>query len=207
MIDPISSRVVNDENANPDYIYKVIVIGEASVGKSCIMIRAIKDEYNEDYDVTVGADSGTFMSRVNESNVQLQIWDTAGSEKFRSMIHVFFAGSEASLLVYDVTRKKSFEALDYWLKMLKDNTTSDILIILVGNKKDQEENRQVSYKEGEKYANHNNLFAFIETSAKTGEGIIDVFNNVCKTLYMMNKKPKEKGVSLSKKAEDKKGCC
>eukprot|EP00826_Nyctotherus_ovalis_P034797 TRINITY_DN2926_c0_g4_i1.p1 TRINITY_DN2926_c0_g4~~TRINITY_DN2926_c0_g4_i1.p1 ORF type:complete len:142 (-),score=32.69 TRINITY_DN2926_c0_g4_i1:217-642(-) len=141
MTESISCEVIHDESVNPDSIFKVIIIGEASVGKSCIMIRAIKNEYNEDYEITVGADSGTFMSKVNGSVVQLQIWDTAGSEKFRSLIHVFFAGSEAALLVYDITRRKSFETLDYWLKMLRDNTASNVAIVLVGNKKDEESKR------------------------------------------------------------------
>ena len=210
MAELVKFEVINDQNTIPHHIFKVIVIGEASVGKSCIMIRAIKNEYSDDYKVTVGADSGTFMSKVNGSNLQLQIWDTAGSEKFRSMIHVFFVGSEASLLVYDITRKQTFEALDYWLKKLRDNVISNVLIILVGNKKDQEDKREVTYKEGEMYAAKNDLFAFIETSAKTGEGVVEAFKKISKALYLQQrkgKKPDKQGMELIESTKTKGGCC
>ena len=211
MSDNIDCEVIRDKSINPDKAFKVIVIGEAFVGKSSIMIRGIKDEYIEDYEVTVGADSGTFLSRINQENVQLQIWDTAGSEKFRSMIHVFFTKSEGALLVYDITKKESFDALDYWLKMLRDNTTPDISIILVGNKKDQEELRQVKHKDGEKYAYKNALMKFIETSAKTGEGVIDTFKILSKALYSKKraevKENNTSGIKLNAPENTKNGCC
>eukprot|EP01022_Parablepharisma_sp_SALTPOND_P033637 TRINITY_DN89203_c0_g1_i1.p1 TRINITY_DN89203_c0_g1~~TRINITY_DN89203_c0_g1_i1.p1 ORF type:complete len:245 (-),score=29.64 TRINITY_DN89203_c0_g1_i1:43-777(-) len=203
-------EVLRDASSIPDIMFKLIVIGEASVGKSCLMNRAVKDEFEENYEITVGAESSTFIVKIKESIVQLQIWDTAGTEKFRSMIRVFFTGSNGAFLVYDITRKHTFEALDFWLNMLRENTTPDIKIVLVGNKRDQETAREVPYDSGRNYAEKNGLFGFVETSAKTGEGVVDVFKKIAMALYSENQsgatEDKDK-VKLEKKKKKKKGCC
>ena len=180
-------EIVHGEDIIPDLAYKIIVIGEASVGKSCLMIRAVKNEYKEDYEVTIGADSSSLLVKIDNKITELQIWDTAGSEKFRSMIRVFFNNCNGAFLVYDITRKSSFEALDFWLKMLRDNTGPETKIILVGNKIDQEDKREISTEMGKLFAEKNDLFEFVETSAKTGDGVIQVFKKIAKSLYIDTK--------------------
>ena len=204
-------QILRNSSIMPNVMFKLIVIGEASVGKSCIMMRAVKDEYKGNYDVTVGVESNTFMVKINETIVQLQIWDTAGTEKFRSMIRVFFAGSHGTFLVYDITRKDTFEAIDFWLSMLRDNTVPDIKIILVGNKKDKEAERQVPYEIGENYMKKNGLFAFVETSAKTGEGVSDMFVKIAKTMHSENPSgtisSSRASLKLKQAKSSKGGCC
>jgi len=203
-------EVLRECTSIPDTMFKLITIGEASVGKSCLLIRATKDEYREDYQVTVGVDSSTFIVKIKKNIVQLQTWDTAGSEKFRSMIHVFFTGSNGAFLVYDITRKTTFEQLEFWLGLLRDNTTPDIKIVLVGNKKDQESQREVSFEQGKQFAEAHGLFDFVETSAKTGEGVLEIFKKIAVSLYNENlnkQKVAPSGVKLDKKGKEKKGCC
>ena len=203
-------EIIHEDDVIPDVTYKIIVIGEASVGKSCIMIRAVKDQYDEEYEVTIGADSSSLLTKVDGKIVELQIWDTAGTEKFRSMIRVFFTNCNGAFIVYDITRKASFEALDFWLKMLKDNTDPTIRIVLIGNKKDKEESRQVTFEMGKDYAEKNQFFGFAETSAKTGEGIIETLKKMSKSLYNDNKNedssPKRR-LKLNKKIKKEKNCC
>ena len=218
--------ILKNCNDMPDHMFKLIVIGEASVGKSCLMIRAVKDEYKDGYDVTVGADSSTFMVKIKEKVVQLQIWDTAGMEKFRSVIKVFFTGSHGAFLVYDITRKETYDMLDIWLNFLKENSTPDVKIILVGNKIDLEDKRQVTFEMGRDYAQQRDLFDFVETSAKTGEAVIKTFTRIANTLFKENDKlaaaspdkdeqeadgeadEGSKNTTLEKpKNKKKKGCC
>ncbi len=211
MTDTDKCEVLKTVEGIPEVLFKIIVVGEASVGKSCIMVRAVKDEYKDNYEVTVGAESSTFFIKINGNIVQLQIWDTAGMEKFRSMIKVFFAGSHCALLVYDITRKETFEKLDVWLSMLKETTTPDIKIVLVGNKKDNDKERQVTYEQGKQYEQQNGLFDFVETSAKTGEGVINTFIKVAKALFAEKQHVNSKDEGDTKKLEQakpkKKGCC
>ena len=214
-------NILRNYDDMPDCMFKLIVIGEASVGKSCLMIRAVKDEYKDGYDVTVGADSSTFMVKIKEKVVQLQIWDTAGMEKFRSVIKVFFTGSHGAFLVYDITRKETYDMLDIWLNFLKENSTPDVKIILVGNKKYLESKRQVTFEMGKDYAQKRGLFDFVETSAKTGEAVIQTFIRIANTLFKENAKEDDtsheangevnegsKKTTLEKpKNAKKKGCC
>lgn len=204
-------EVIRNGDSLPDMMFKLIVIGEASVGKSCMLMRAVKDQYNDNYEVTVGADSSNFIVKIKDSFVQLQVWDTAGMEKFRSVIKVFFTGANGAFLVYDITRKETFDALGTWLTMLRDSATPDIKIVLVGNKKDNVEGRKVSYEMGKQYMEQNELFDFVETSAKTGEGVIDSFIKIAKALYLdhehVPQATKDATTSLEKVKEKKKGCC
>ena len=208
-------EVIVEKNVIPDYMYKVIIVGEASVGKSCLLIRATKDTYNEGYNVTIGADSCTFLVRIGEAVVQLEIWDTAGSEKYRSMIKVFFAGSHAALITYDITRKETFVGgsggVDFWYHAVRQTALPEVKVVLVGNKKDEEDKREVSYEEGEEYVKSNELFAFAETSAKTGEGVIEIFKKLAKSIFEDDDEAKRRpaGFKLEDAINDngEGGCC
>eukprot|EP00831_Metopus_contortus_P005480 TRINITY_DN12077_c0_g1_i9.p1 TRINITY_DN12077_c0_g1~~TRINITY_DN12077_c0_g1_i9.p1 ORF type:complete len:193 (-),score=60.40 TRINITY_DN12077_c0_g1_i9:91-669(-) len=157
-------EILKEADGLPDVMFKLIVIGEASVGKSCILVRAAKDEYREEYEVTVGAESSTIYMKINNKISQLQIWDTAGMEKFRSMIKVFFNGSHGAFIVFDITRKATFDLLDVWLSVLRDNTTPDIKVIVIGNKIDLQEKREVTPEMGKEYVMKNGLYEYIAVS-------------------------------------------
>eukprot|EP00826_Nyctotherus_ovalis_P054311 TRINITY_DN7103_c0_g5_i1.p1 TRINITY_DN7103_c0_g5~~TRINITY_DN7103_c0_g5_i1.p1 ORF type:complete len:213 (-),score=93.66 TRINITY_DN7103_c0_g5_i1:131-724(-) len=191
--------------------YKVIIVGEASVGKSCLLIRATEDTYSDNYSITIGADSSTFLVKIGEAVVQLEVWDTAGSEKYRSMIKVFFAGSHAAFIAYDITRKDTFNAVDFWLDAVRQTTSPEVKVVLVGNKKDEEEKREVTQEEANEYLEMNELFAFMETSAKTGEGVMDVFKKLAQSLYDddENTKRAPAGMKLREdgKSDEGGGCC
>lgn len=152
--------------------YKVIVIGEYNVGKSAIMNRLCYDMFSEAYTVTVGVEYGSKEIEVDGETVQLQIWDSAGQDKFRSLVRVFFVGVVAVFLTYAVNNRESYENLDVWLKEAQEKANEGAVIILVGNKSDLE--REVSYEEGMKYMKDNKLDLFFETSAKNGENVAKV---------------------------------
>ena len=203
-------EILKDNSARSDVLFKVVLIGSGSVGKSCILLRAAKNEFKEIYSVTIGTDMCSIFIKYQERIIELQIWDTAGMEQFRSMIRVFFNGAHAVILVYDITRKETFDALDSWLKMAQETAPSDVKLLLVGNKSDDEENRQVSKEMGQGYMNNIGIEKYIETSAKTGQGIKDLFKKIAKELYLDELKTGSQlpgGQKLGGRTESKQGCC
>eukprot|EP00826_Nyctotherus_ovalis_P034546 TRINITY_DN2890_c0_g1_i3.p1 TRINITY_DN2890_c0_g1~~TRINITY_DN2890_c0_g1_i3.p1 ORF type:complete len:218 (+),score=65.00 TRINITY_DN2890_c0_g1_i3:149-802(+) len=217
MEDISDCRLVDGEDKLQDMLFKLVVIGEPSVGKSCMLVRAVKGEFKDEYEVTIGAEFSSLYFEILSKNVQLQVWDTAGMEKFRSIIKVFFNGSHAAFIVYDITRKETFDRVENWLNILQETTGPNTKVILVGNKKDCEAERQVSYEMGKECADRNNFLFFMETSTKTGEGVIPAFQIIAKALYTENKDelrserdtPKmQGGIQLKPiKEQKKKGCC
>ncbi len=205
-------EVVKDGDVVPDALFKVIIIGDAGVGKSCILHRATKDEFVEAYDVTIGAASSNFVVRIQDKLVKLQLWDTAGQENFRSMIRVFYKGSHGAILVYDITRQETFSKLEDWLGEIKENAVPDVMISLVGNQNDNKQKREVQTETGRAFAQQHELAQFFETSAKTGEGITDLFINLAQKLYTQYNIPAAAVHNQTKQLRDKKqkkrkGCC
>ena len=191
-----------------DATFKVVLIGAASVGKSCIFLRIGKNEFKEVYNVTIGTDMCTVPLGFKGKNIELQVWDTAGMEQFRSMIHVFFNGAHCVILVYDITRKESFDALDSWLQSAQETAPSGVKLVLLGNKQDDEENRQVSKDIGQEYASKNGILDFFETSAKSGYGIKEVVKKIAKDLYLDTQGTQTTtGQRLNPKSESKSSCC
>ncbi len=163
-----------------DIRLKVLVLGDATIGKTSLITRYCTNEYQPVYITTIGIDKRRKNICVNNVQVKLIIWDTAGQEKFRNIAKQYYQGADGVLLVFDVCDRKSFEKIEYWLKELKDNKKIDSLyLVIVGNKIDLEDKRVVAREEGEKYANENNINYF-EVSAKTGEGIAEMFNDITK---------------------------
>ena len=141
-----------------------------AVGKSNIMSKYIYDNFNEDHEATIGCEFMAKNIQVNDRNVRIQIWDTAGAEAFRSITRSYYKNSTCAFLVYDITNIQSFSNITSWLEDCRDMCSKDILICLVGNKIDLENLRVVSKEEGEKYADDNGLL-FFETSALDGTNI------------------------------------
>ena len=205
-----------------DLSFKLIFIGDSSVGKSCLTTKAVKNNFEEYYQATVGFEFLTFNMKVNDKVIKLQIWDTCGQEIYKSLISNFYRNSSLAVLVYAIDNKESFNHTENWLNDLKSQANPDVRIFLVGNKADLEEERKVSKEEGEKYKEDQHLDLFMETSAKTGHNARNVLVEAAKILYKdylkFDENNKEnapsnvlgkKGQGLIKKKDkkEKKGCC
>ena len=154
--------------------YKLIFLGDQAVGKSCILNRFMNDTFSEDYQATIGLDFQSKNVQIENQDIHLLLYDTAGQEKFRSLIPMYTRDANIILLVYDITVKETFLHLPDWIKDLTNVNLNEVIFALVGNKIDLNEKRLVSTEEGENFAKEKN-FIFQEVSAKTGEGFSELF--------------------------------
>ena len=154
--------------------YKLIFLGDQSVGKSCILNRFMNDTFTEEYQATIGLDFQSKNVQIDGQDIHLLLYDTAGQEKFRSLIPMYTRDANIILLVYDIASKDSFDHLPDWIHDLSNVKFDEVIFALVGNKNDLEEQRQVSKDEGLKFAEENN-YIFEEISAKTGDGFSELF--------------------------------
>ena len=175
-----------------DYIFKLILIGSSGVGKSSILKRYIQKIFEEEYTCTIGVDF--FMKSLNISNksIKLQLWDTAGTEKFKSITTGYYRGANAAFVVFDLTYKSSFESVSEWIQNYYkySNPDSEKYVILIGNKSDLKEKREISEEEIYDFAK-NNKIKYFETSAKNGENIDECFYFIAEKLM---KDLEEKGI-------------
>ena len=155
--------------------FKLIFLGDQYVGKSSILNRFYQDKFEEDYQATIGLDFHSKNVNVNGTTVRLLLYDTAGQEKFKSLIPMYIRDANIIIVVYDISNKDSFVHTEHWVNETKDLKREDAIFILVGNKLDLEENRVVTKKEAEDYATEKG-FLFHEVSAKTGDQIQELFN-------------------------------
>ncbi|ORX56228.1 ras-related protein rab-2B-like protein [Hesseltinella vesiculosa] len=168
-------------NFNYSYIIKYIIIGDTGVGKSCLLLQFTDKRFMPAHDLTIGVEFGTRFVVVNDQRIKLQIWDTAGQESFRSITRSYYRGAAGALLVYDITRRETFEHLPTWLKDIRDHANPDTVIMLIGNKSDLDGKRQVTKEEGERFAKENNLF-FLEASAKSADNVEEAFVRTTETI-------------------------
>ena len=179
-------KIINvPENYEPKnaLTFKIIIIGNSGVGKTSITNNAIKNVFYENYRSTIGMEIFSLFLKINHKLVKLQIWDTCGQEIYRSLITNFYRSSSLAIIVYSIDKKDSFKDVEMWIKELKINSSPDIKIILIGNISDLADDRQVSYEEGEKYLDEPAIISFYETSAKTGDNIRKIFEEVGLVLY------------------------
>ncbi|XP_061400216.1 ras-related protein Rab6-like [Musca vetustissima] len=165
--------------------FKVIFLGERNVGKSTLITRFMYDNFDNTYQATVGIDFLTKTIVVDQRSVRLQLWDTAGQERFRSLIPSYIRESAAAIVVYDVGNSRSFVQISMWIDELRAQLGMDVVIMLVGNKKDLIDERVIETKEGQEKAEELNLM-FIETSAKTRYNVKELFYRVAKALIYRN---------------------
>ena len=145
------------------------------------MLQFTEDKFRDKHEITIGVEFASKTIEINNKLIKIQIWDTAGHEAFQSITRTYYKGAVGALLVYDITNKESFLHCQNWLHEIKENGDKDVIIILVGNKCDLEKNREVSTQEGEDFAESNKLI-FLETSAKIGKNIFDVFQRSAKII-------------------------
>ena len=198
-----------------DKTCKILLIGDSVVGKTCLISRYAIGVFNEDYISTIGFDSRQKEEIINNEKVLVKIFDTAGQERFKSITANYLRNAEGVILVYDLTSTESFENLKFWIESIKNNLGNDepIPIIIIGNKIDLEDARQINKSVAEKFAKDNN-YKYFETSAKTGEGVDDAFREIVKQILGRNDKfddeKEENTVKIEDKkgsVEKKKGCC
>ena len=158
-----------------DHMFRYIIVGDMAVGKSCLLLQFTDHKFRHQHELTIGVEFGGKTIEVKNKNVKIQIWDTAGQEAFQAITRTYYKGAIGALLVYDITRKDTFIHVTKWLDEVRSNSSKNITVILIGNKKDLEDKRQVSYEEGEAFAKENGLM-FLETSAKTAYNVVESFN-------------------------------
>lgn len=164
-----------------DYLFKFLVIGSAGTGKSCLLHQFIENKFKAESNHTIGVEFGSKVVNVGGRSVKLQIWDTAGQERFRSVTRSYYRGAAGALLVYDITSRETYNALTNWLTDARTLASPNIVILLVGNKKDLEDDREVTFLEASRFAQENELM-FLETSALTGENVEEAFLKCAKTI-------------------------
>ena len=180
--DNIDFEILEDDIAEFNFSFKIIIIGDQNVGKSSITLRGAKNLFNEVYTPTVGFEFITFNVRINEQIVKLQIWDTCGQERYRSLISSFYRNSCLAIIVYSIDSQNSFESVEEWIDEIKSQTNPNIKIFLIGNKVDLESQRCVDKDIAEQISKEHNLDFFMETSAKTGENAQKLFVVAAKIL-------------------------
>ena len=181
--DEFNIELLPEDFAQYDISFKVIVIGDSGVGKSCLTTQAVRNNFEEFYTATVGFEFLTFNMRINNNVLKLQIWDTCGQEVYKSLISNFYRNSSLALILYAINNSDSFRHAETWLNDLKSQANPNVRVFLVGNKSDLEDERVVPREEGERFKEEKKLDRFMETSAKTGDNARNVMLQAAKILY------------------------
>ena len=163
--------------------YKIVFLGEQGVGKTSLITRFMYDTFDDHYQATIGIDFLSKTMYLDDKTIRLQLWDTAGQERFRSLIPSYIRDSRVAIVVYDITKKKSFESIDKWIEDVKtERGEENVILCIVGNKSDLSDERQVSIEEGEKKAKALGAKIFMETSTKAGHNVKNLFKKIAKSL-------------------------
>jgi len=185
-----------------DHLFKLVLIGDSGVGKSCLLLRFADDSFTDTYISTIGVDFRFRSVKIDNKTIKLQIWDTAGQERFRTITSAYYRGANGIIIVYSVTDYNSFQHIDSWLSEVNRHAPESILKLLVGNKADLQEERKVSLEEAQEYASKLG-FEFLETSAKNAANVEAAFLTMTKQLVMARepvigiKSPEQGGISLT----------
>ena len=206
------------DDENYEFMFKVVLVGDSFVGKTNIMGKYLKNEFHEDSKSTVGVEFGSKEFSIDNHTIRVQIWDTAGQERYKAITSAYYKGAKGAFVVYDITRKNSFDSIDKWISDLKAGADAKITLMLIGNKNDLEDQRQISKEQGEGKAKSFNM-AFLETSALSGENLDKAFQMMVNEVYKKCHSELEgeggsdimpgKDIELGKddKKEVKKNCC
>lgn len=170
------------ETGDPDYRFKVVVIGSAGCGKTAMVDQLLTGKYNEQTKTTVGVDYRPYKVSINQNIIQLELWDTAGQETYKAVAKSYFRDAVGCVLVYDITSQTSFNELQFWLTQFRQLANPNACVLLVGNKVDLESQRQISSESAEQFAK-DNMLQYLETSAVTAQNIKETFDKLTRTLF------------------------
>ncbi|KAF9821644.1 hypothetical protein IEO21_00490 [Rhodonia placenta] len=170
------------EGSNFDYLFKVVLIGDSGVGKSPVLSRFTRNEFNLETKSTIGVEFATRSINVDGKTLKAQIWDTAGQERYRAITAAYYRGAVGALLVYDISKHATYVNVTRWLKELRDHADSNIVIMLVGNKSDLKHLRAVPTEDAKAFAAENGL-SFIETSALDASNVESAFQTILTDIY------------------------
>jgi Ras-related protein Rab-11A len=171
-----------EDEDNYDYIYKIVLVGDSGVGKTNLLLRYLKNKFDQNSKATVGVEFGSKNITIDNSIVKAQVWDTAGQERYRSITSAYYKGSHGALVVYDVTKIESFNNIDKWISDLRNNTNEKLVIMLIGNKIDLDKERTVKTEEGQEKSNENEV-AYIETSALDSRNVEKAFESIVTKIH------------------------
>ncbi|XP_059309456.1 ras-related protein Rab11D isoform X1 [Lycium ferocissimum] len=184
----MASSGYGDASQKVDYVFKVVLIGDSAVGKSQILARFSRNEFSLDSKATIGVEFQTRTLVIQHKSVKAQIWDTAGQERYRAVTSAYYRGAVGAMLVYDITKRQTFDHIPRWLEELRAHADRNIVIILIGNKTDLEDQRAVPTEDAKEFAQKEGLF-FLETSALEATNVEDAFSTVLTEIFnIVNKK-------------------
>jgi small GTP-binding protein len=187
--------------------FKLVLLGDAAVGKSCLVVRFVRDEFFEFQEPTIGAAFLTQTVQCDDATVKFEIWDTAGQERYRSLAPMYYRGAAAAIVVYDITDPDSFAGAKSWVKELQRRGDPNVIIALAGNKADLESRRKVSLEEAENYALENQILHLV-TSAKDGSNVKTLFVEIAKKLPKNPPQPEREAFPITAQAgEQNRSCC
>ena len=188
--------------------YKILILGDPAVGKSCFLARYVENSFEKVYMSTAGMDYKYKDVELGDGKlIKLQIWDTAGQERYRTLTTNLYKGAVGIVLIYDITNKKTFENVRSWITSIEEETSKKIILILVGNKADLKDERKVQKEEGEDIAKEFNL-PFFESSAQSGLNVKSVFETLAKLIVEKKAQSANQGQKLTNiKNVEKKKCC
>ena len=170
------------EDENYEMMFKVVLVGDSFVGKTNIMSKYLKNEFHEDSKATVGVEFGSKQFTIEGHTIKAQIWDTAGQERYKAITSAYYKGAKGAFIVYDITRKNTFESVEKWVSDVTAVADKKITIVLIGNKSDLEDQRQVTKEQAEEKSNKLEI-AFLETSALSGENLEKAFEMMINEVY------------------------
>ena len=191
-----------------DHLFKILIIGESGVGKTCFLLRYAENSFVANHLLTIGIDFKIKVIEIEGKSIKLQIWDTAGQDRFRTITKTYYKGSHGVILVYDVCDERAFGNVKNWVNQIEQNAKSSICKVLVGNKCDKAE-RVITEEQGRKLAEEYNM-KFYETSAKTGQNVEETFTYLTGEILKIykNKEGHTGGVTLNGKDDkEHQGCC
>ena len=191
-----------------DLVYKILLLGDSEVGKSCFLMRYADNVFVDNYITTIGLDYKLKYIQLDSGQViKVQLWDTAGQDRYRTIAKNYYKGSHGILLLYDVTKSSSFENIREWIKDIREEVYEKAIIFLIGNKIDKKDQIKIKTEEGEKLAEEFNI-PFFEASAKSGENVDEIFKALYKKISEVYVDiQQEGGTKLTKKNKKNRKCC
>ena len=202
-----NDTIIDKNDLECDYSLKLLLLGDSSVGKSNFILRLIKDKFSPSHVSSSGMELNTTEILLDKYKIKVQLWDTAGQEKYRAITKCLFTKVQGILPLYDITNEDSFKNLKDWVKMIKEECYN-IQLLMIGNKNDLEDDRVISMEEATEYAK-NQKMAYIETSSKTGENVNKAIETICKKILKNNNVKSDYSFSLDckKTNKEKRKCC